>query len=76
MALIARVCKLGGNFGSCPEKLLKLRSSLVNLEREDNVFGRYPDSELPERSSSWSDLRVPMEDGRDPEKELVRRERD
>lgn len=55
---------------------MKLRSSLVNLQRENNVFGRYPDSELAERSSSWSDLRFPMEEGRYPEKELVRKERD
>lgn len=62
--------------GSCPENLLKLRSSLVKLERENRVLGRYPDNKLPERSSSCNDVRFPMERGRGPEKELVRRVRD
>lgn len=67
---------MGGNFGRFPENLLKLRSSRVNLERENRVFGIDPDRKLPERSSSWIDLRLPMEEGRIPEKELDRRVRD
>ncbi|RYR37250.1 hypothetical protein Ahy_A09g042167 isoform E [Arachis hypogaea] len=74
-ALIAKSSKLGGNLGSPPVSLLKLRSILRRLVREFMDFGRNPEREFCERSSDWSDLRVVMEGGIEPEKELDRRDK-
>ena len=53
--------------------LLKLRSILRRLVREFMEFGSDPDRELCERSRDSRDLRVVMEGGIEPVKELDRR---
>lgn len=64
---------MGGNFGSDPASLLKLRSSLLKLGSEFKAFGRNPDKKLCEMSNDSRDLRLVMEGGREPENELDRR---
>lgn len=55
--------------------LLKLRSSLLKLDKEAMEFGRNPIRELWEMSRDSKDLSLVMEGVREPEKELDRRVR-
>lgn len=70
MLFKASSSKFEGNFGNPPASLLKLRSILLKLDIEFIFFGRDPVKELREMSSDSSDLRVVIEEGSSPSKEL------